>query len=240
MGSLTAPLRSRLIYLFARSILKIKRGIDMKKQEPSKIIQLKSRQRRTPDTQESKEEVERVEYEETLTAPLWVRAGVFSFFSLLIAFFLIYPFVSEGTSDAAHLFLAIVFTLVLWVLQIFMSLKVTITNKGVQFGFYFFSRKILYQDILDCSVIRYRVTDFLGWGIRRGGDDCTMYNVPGDQQIAVKLLVMDDEHKRKEFAFSAKRPQVICKKIQAHLFDGRDQRKTPTADADKPGVSRSH
>ena len=85
-------------------------------------------------------------------------------------------------------------------------------------------KKILYHEILDCMVIRYKMTDFMGWGVRKGHDGCTMYNVPGDQQIAVKIVVVDKERNRKEFAFSAKRPQVICKKIQAHLFEATGER----------------
>ena len=84
---------------------------------------------------------------------------------------------------------------------------------------YIFSKEIPYGDILDCMVIRYKWTDFIGWGIKRGPDGCTMYNVPGDQQIAVKIIVMDEESKRKEYAFSAKRPQVISKKVQTHIYD---------------------
>jgi hypothetical protein len=43
-----------------------------------------------------------------------------------------------------------------------------------------------------------------------------MYNVPGDQGIAVKIVVREAD-KRVVYAFSARRPEVICKKIHSHL-----------------------
>ena len=52
-------------------------------------------------------------------------------------------------------------------------------NTRLQLGFYSFSKKVLYRGLLDCSVNRYNMTDFLGWGIRKGGDGCTLCNNPG-------------------------------------------------------------
>ena len=43
-----------------------------------------------------------------------------------------------------------------------------------------------------------------------------MYNVPGDQGVAVKIIVREGD-KRRVYAFSARRPEVICKKIQSYL-----------------------
>ena len=191
----------------------------MKKNRSSKVIHFKPRSQASTKPPESSDDPERTEYEETLSAPSWLRLGSLGFFILVIGFFLLQPFLAEGTNDGMNLLLCLVFALVAWFVQIFLSMKISLTNKGIKFGFYLFSKKLDYRDILDCMVIRYKLTDFLGWGVRKGYDGCTMYNVPGDQQIAVKIVVVDGEQNRKEFAFSAKRPQVICKKIQAHLYD---------------------
>jgi len=206
----------------------------MRKNTPSKIIPLKPRHQRAPEPREPEDEAEVVEYEETIAAPPWLRMTILSVFLVIIGFFLVFPFVSEGTSDVTHLFLALVFAAILWVIEIFLSLKVTITSKGLQFGFYLFSKKIFYQEIVDCSVMRYKMTDFLGWGIRKNDEGCTLYNVPGDQRIAVRVVVVDERNDRKQYAFSAKRPQVICKKVQTHLFGSQEEKKSP----EKPSQPR--
>ena len=201
----------------------------MKGKRSPKVIPLKPRSQPGDDRPEREGDDVQIEYEEVISAPSWMRLGALGVFILIIAFFLLYPFIKEGKSDLVHLLLAMVFAMTAWFVQIFLSLKVSVTNKGIKFGFYIFSKEIPYGDVLDCMVIRYKWTDFIGWGIKRGSDGCTMYNVPGDQQIAVKIIVMDEEHKRKEYAFSAKRPQVICKKVQTHIYDMPDGAKTELA-----------
>jgi len=157
-----------------------------------------------------------LEYEETRSAPLLVRILIYSFFTLLIGFFLLYPLIDHEAYDSLNLFLCLTFAFVFWFIHIFLSLKVRISSRGIQFGFYLFSKKFAYKDILNCMVFRYQFTDYFGWGIRKGPDGSTIYNVIGDQQLAVKITVQENDV-RKEYAFSAKRPEVICKKIQAHV-----------------------
>ncbi len=197
----------------------------MKKEDSSKIIAFRPRIRKPSPGNQDKAEIE---YEETLQVPRWVRTSLYSLFALVICYFLFSPFIKEGSSDPVFLLLALVFALVAWMLHLFLTMKITLTSEEVQFGFYLFNKKIPYGRIVDCSVIRYNIMDFLGWGVRKGTNGITMYNIPGDQQIAVKLLVREENDERKEYAFSSKRPQVVCKKLQMHLFQGPPKKEKTT------------
>jgi len=199
----------------------------MKKQDPaSKVIAFRPRpqHQQKPPGDERQKTADSIEYEETLGVPPWVRYILYAVFALIIGYFVFAPFVSNGQGDATFLLLALVFALVAWTVHLFLTLKVTLTSDAIRFGFYLFSTKIPYKQIVDCSVIRYNLMDYLGWGVRKGPTGITMYNLPGDQQIAVKILVRDEDDQRKEYAFSAKRPQVICKKLQAHMFQGPERK----------------
>jgi len=197
----------------------------MRKSGDSKIIEFRPRVRKPP---EQKKEGLSVEYQETIQVPRWLRWILYSFFVMIISYFLITPFATGRSNDPTYLLVALVFGLVGWMIHLFLTLKVRLTSEGITFGFYLFSKTIPYERIVDVSVMRYNIMDFMGWGIRKGMNGLTMYNLPGDQQIAVKLLVREEEDERKEYAFSSKRPQVVCKKIQMHLFQGpsRDEKKT--------------
>ncbi len=184
----------------------------MKKDSPSKIIDLKARPRSSSRSKGSG----KIEYQEVLSAPLWLRVAVYGFFGIMIGFYLLSPIWDVETNDVLNLSLCLVFVFVLWVLHIFLSLRVTLTAKGLRFGYYLLSKEFKYSDILNAEVFRYQVGDYLGWGIRKGTDGSIMYNVPGDQGIAVKIVVREGEQRR-IYAFSARRPEVICKKIQSYL-----------------------
>jgi hypothetical protein len=186
----------------------------MKKNPSSKVIELKPRIRKPPPP---KRDPTGIEYEEELVAPRWLRVSVYSLFIFVIAFFLFSPFIRDGEGDPMYLLLSLVLAGIVWVIHIFFTLRTTLTSEGVKFGFYSFSKFISYDDITDCSVMRYNVMDFIGLGIRKGRDGVTMYNILGDQQIAVKVMVREKDGIKKVFAFSAKRPQVICRRIQAHI-----------------------
>jgi hypothetical protein len=178
----------------------------------SKIIDLKPRSRSSSRSKG----LSKIEYQETLSAPLWLRAAVYGFFGLMIGFYLLSPIWDVESNDVLNLSLCLVFVFVLWVLHIFLSLRVTLSAKGIRFGYYMLSKQFKYSDILNAEVFRYQLGDYLGWGIRKGTDGSIMYNVPGDQGIAVKIVVREADQRR-VYAFSAKRPEVICKKIQSHL-----------------------
>jgi hypothetical protein len=130
--------------------------------------------------------------------------------------------------------------MVVWVIHLFFTLNITLESEGIQFGFYLFSKKIPYERIVDCSVIRYNIMDFMGWGVRKGMNGITMYNVPGDQQIAVKLLVREKDDVRKEYAFSAKRPQVVCKKLQMHVYKGPPRTERRKKEKKEGSLSSNH
>ena len=184
----------------------------MKKDSPSKIIDLKPR----PRSSSRSKGPGRIEYQEVLAAPLWLRAVVFGFFGIMIGFYLLSPIWDTESNDVLNLSLCLVFVFVLWVLHVFMSLRVTLSAKGIRFGYYLLSKEFRYTDVLNAEVFRYQLGDYLGWGIRKGTDGSIMYNVPGDQGIAVKIVVREADQRR-VYAFSARRPEVICKKIQSHL-----------------------
>jgi hypothetical protein len=184
----------------------------MKKDSSSKIIDLKPR----PRSSSRSKGPGKIEYQETLSAPLWLRLAVYGFFGTLIGFYLLSPIWDAESNDVLNLSLCLVFVFVLWVLHIFLSLRVTLSAKGIRFGYYLLSKEFKYSDILSAEVLRYQLGDYLGWGIRKGTDGSIMYNVPGDQGIAVKLVVRETD-KRRVYAFSARRPEVICRKIQSYL-----------------------
>ncbi len=195
----------------------------MKKDSSSKIIDLKPR----PRSSARSKGPSKIEYQEILSAPLWLRVVVYGFFGIMIGFYLLSPVWDTESNDALNLSLCLVFVFVLWVLHIFMSLRVTLSAKGIHFGYYLLSKRFTYADVLNAEVFRYQLGDYLGWGIRKGTDGSIMYNVPADQGIAVKIVVREADQRR-VYAFSARRPEVICKKIQSHLksvsFPGRKDR----------------
>ena len=184
----------------------------MKKDSSSKIIDLKPRSQSSARTKG----LSKIEYQETLSAPLSLRVAVYGFFGIMIGFYLLSPIWDTESNDALNLSLCLVFVFVLWVLHIFLSLRVTLSAKGIKFGYYLLSKEFKYTDVLSAEVFRYQLGDYLGWGIRKGTDGSIMYNVPGDQGIAVKIVVREAD-KRVVYAFSARRPEVICKKVQSHL-----------------------
>ncbi len=184
----------------------------MKKDPSSKIINLDAR----PRSQGRARGANRIEYQEILKAPRWLRFSVYGFFGTLIAFYMLAPIWDREANDVLNLTLCMVFVFTLWVIHIFLTLEITLSAKSLRFGYYLLSKEFKYQDILHAEAFRYQVGDYLGWGIRKGTDGSVIYNVPGDQGIAVKIVVREQDQ-RKVYAFSAKRPEVICKRIQAHL-----------------------
>ena len=158
-----------------------------------------------------------VEFRETLTAPKKLRRGIYAGFVAIVGFFLVFPFFTQGANDLLHLFLSILFAAVALTVHIFFSLQVRVNGKGVEFGFYGFKKEFSYKEIVDCAVIPYTFADFPGFGIVRGHDGCTMYNVPGDGHAAVKIVVLEEKRGKVEYAFSSRRPQQIVRKIQHHL-----------------------
>jgi len=182
-----------------------------KKDTSSKIIDLKPR-RSSARSKSSNN----IEYQESVSAPTWMRIITYGFFGIMIGFYLLSPIWDVESNDVLNLSLCLVFAFVLWVMHIFLSLRITLSAKGLRFGYYMISKEFKYSDILSAQVFRYQLGDYLGWGIRRGTDGSIMYNVPGDQGVAVKIVVREADQ-RKEYAFSARRPEVICKKIQSHL-----------------------
>lgn len=183
----------------------------MKKDPSSKIIDLNPHRSSARSKSSNK-----VEYQEILAAPLWLRLVVYGFFGSLIGFYLLSPIWDVESNDALNLALCLVFAFILWVLHVFLSLRVTLSAKSLRFGYYLLSKEFKYADILNAEVLRYQLGDYLGWGIRKGTDGSIMYNVPGDQGVAVKIVVREGDQRR-VYAFSARRPEVICKKIQSYL-----------------------
>ncbi len=183
----------------------------MKKDPSSNIIDLKPHRSSTRSKGSNK-----VEYQEILAAPLWLRLVIYAFFGSLIGFYLLSPIWDVESNDVLNLSLCLVFVFILWVLHVFLSLRVTLSARSLRFGYYLLSKEFKYADILNAEVLRYQLGDYLGWGIRKGTDGSIMYNVPGDQGVAVRIVVREGDQRR-VYAFSARRPEVICKKIQSYL-----------------------
>ena len=186
----------------------------MRQEQTAKVVALEpSLQKAPPATPVS----DTAEYEEELKAPRWLRLGIYGLFVFVIAFFLFSPFVRYGEGDPMYLLLSLVLAGIVWLIHVFFTLRTTLTADGVRFGFYSFAKFVPYEDITGASVMRYNMMDYFGWGIRKGRDGVTMYNILGDRQIAVRLDVRESDGTPRVFAFSAKRPQVICRRIQAHI-----------------------
>ena len=115
----------------------------MKKDDSSsKIIDLKPRSRSSARSKG----LSKIEYQETLSAPLWLRVLVYGFFGIMIGFYLLSPIWDTESNDVLNLSLCLVFVFVLWVLHIFLSLRVTLSAKGIQFGYYLLSKQFKYRD----------------------------------------------------------------------------------------------
>jgi len=185
----------------------------MKKIEPSKVVLLKPHL----DTSESTaEEDTKVLYAENISSPISLRILIYGFFFILVSFFIVFPFLEKEANHSLHLFLCMVFTAVAWIIHIFLSMKISMYRTRLQFGFFIFSKKVPYYDIMSATVHRFKFFDAVGLGVRKGFDDSMIFTVPGTPLRAVKISVLEEDGTRSEIIFSAKRPEVICKKIQAY------------------------
>lgn len=170
----------------------------------------------TPAPAQEKQEPTILEYEEVVTAPMWIRILVYGVFLFLIGFLVMYPQFDELANETLNLSLAAVFLVILLLVRLFLSLRISVFSTGIQFGYYLLNKHFKYSDILDCRPYRYDLSDYLGWGIRKGADGSVLYNVPGDRGMAVRLTVREHDERR-VYAFSAKRPEVISKRVSRHL-----------------------
>lgn len=169
-----------------------------------------------PAPAQEKQEPTVLEYEEVVTAPLWTRVLIYGVFLFLIGFLVLYPLFDELANETLNLSLAAVFFAILLMVRLFLSLRICVFSTGIQFGYALLNKHFKYSDVLDCKPYRYDLSDYLGWGIRKGADGSVLYNVPGDRGMAVRLTVREHDE-RKVYAFSAKRPEVISKRVSRHL-----------------------
>lgn len=172
--------------------------------------------RPAPASAQDKQEPTLLEYEEVVSAPLWIRILVYGVFLFLIGFLVLYPLFDELANETLNLSLAAVFLAILFMVRLFLSLRISVFSTGIQFGYSLLHKRFKYSDVLDCRPYRYDLSDYLGWGIRKGADGSVLYNVPGDRGLAVRLTVREHDE-RKVYAFSAKRPEVISKRVSRHL-----------------------
>ena len=90
---------------------------DTPKKEPtkqdtsSKIIDLKPRQSSARSKSSSN-----IEYQESVSAPSWMRIATYGFFGTMIAFYLLSPIWDVESNDLLNLSLCLVFVFVLWIL----------------------------------------------------------------------------------------------------------------------------
>ena len=162
----------------------------------------------------------KTQYAEILTSPVWLRIAVYIFFGSLIAFYLFSPFWSDESNDILNLTLCLVFSFVLWLLHVFLSLRVSLSDKGIHFGFALFAKDIPYEQILDCRVARNEGIDYLAWGVRTDADGASVYSVPGVPRRAFRILVKEGDE-RATYVVSSKRPEVICGKVLRKMVEGR-------------------
>jgi len=157
-----------------------------------------------------------IQYLEIISSPVWVRASVYGFFSVLIIFFLFFPLWSQEPDSPTNLLLCIVFALSLLAFVNFFSLRIALYKEKIQFGYYLFSKQFEYLNIKSCETVQFQSSDFFSIGPKEGPDNAMCYTVPGSPHYGVKLVVQEEDYEN-VYLFSSKRPEVISKKLQAKI-----------------------
>ena len=176
-----------------------------------------------PQTPPEKTEASTIEYFEVISSPKWLRASFYSFFGILIGFFLFFPLWSQEPDNPTNLILCLVFTFCLFAFMNFFSLRITLYSDKIQFGFYLYYKQFEYHDIKSCEIVKYELADYFNLGPKDGPHGETYYTVPGRHRQGIKLVVHEGRT-GPTYILSSKRPEVINKRIQAKISKGNPNR----------------
>ncbi|MFO0611371.1 MAG: hypothetical protein U0414_02200 [Polyangiaceae bacterium] len=106
---------------------------------------------------------------------------------------------------------SVLFILPLWLLFSVLRVTVTATHVHIQYGL--FGPKIPLEAITACEGVAYDWKKYGGFGIRRGADGSTAYNMMGDQGRAVKLTWMDERGRPATTLVSAQDPDAFVRAV---------------------------
>ncbi len=111
---------------------------------------------------------------------------------------------------------AIIVLLVALLVSQFFTLRIRIGGGMLVFGFGLFKRRFPVRALRAFRSTTYRWQTYGGWGIRWGRDGSSAYNVMGDKGIAVRITV-DLGTKTRDWLFSSRRPEAVCRALEAEL-----------------------
>lgn len=100
---------------------------------------------------------------------------------------------------------------VLWVL--FAVLRVTVSEGSVKVQYGLFGPTIPIAAIESAEATTYRWARYGGWGIRRGPDGEWLYNMPGDQGRAVRVVWRDAKGRRRVTLIGSKDHEQMAEAI---------------------------
>lgn len=126
---------------------------------------------------------------------------------VLIAVLLPLAFVPEATISYPVLAVAAVIGLsaLLALLRPFTVLRVRVDAKAVTIGLGWVRKRIELERIVSCQSVTYDWKQWGGWGIRTKRD-ATLYNVIGDEGVAVQLNLSNG----RRLLFSSTEPEAVC------------------------------
>lgn len=91
-------------------------------------------------------------------------------------------------------------------------LRIRVNEEGVTVGYRFFSETVPHGQILKCQPVRYDPRSWGGYGVRSRtfapNPPARLYSVPGDDGVAVQLLLAD-----RQLLFSSRDPAAVCRAV---------------------------
>ncbi len=96
---------------------------------------------------------------------------------------------------------------------LFAVLRVTVTRREVLVQYGLFGPKIPLEAIQSCEAVVYDWKQYGGWGIRRGRDGSTAYNMMGDAGRAVRMVWKDAKGKLTTTLVASPSPDVLARAI---------------------------
>ncbi len=96
---------------------------------------------------------------------------------------------------------------------IFSTLRVVVSEAQVHIQYGLFGPKIPVASITKAEAVDYKWTEYGGYGIRKGFDGTTAYNLIGDKGRGVRIHWRDDKGKVKKVLISSAHPEKVAAAI---------------------------
>jgi len=148
--------------------------------------------------------------------PFWMRVGLPLFLLIQALAFVAIAFVTPFPLSllfallAPFIFLVSVFSLSMGALRVSLSPDTLMIQNGL------LGPKIPLDMIELCEAVSYEaLLEYGGWGVRKGLDGTTVYNVLGDGGKAVRVHYRDAKGKVRKVLFSSAHHDSLVEKIQA-------------------------